>query len=154
MEFSYAKDFDVGTKGMPHVVMRPRIPIRISNVRPARRGGSDSGYAADALADSGADASLITREAADAIGIDFAALQKVYMVTPFGRFEARRALVRIEVVHKGRRIDPGKMPATVPIKDVAGLGSHPFIVAGRSNIFSQYTIKFDDSRQILVMKRI
>lgn len=76
------------------------------------------------------------------------------MVTPFGKFEARRALVRIEVVHKGRRIDPGKMPATVPIKDVAGLGSHPFIVAGRSNIFSQYTMKFDDSRQILVMKRI
>ena len=154
MAFSYVQDTDVDDKGMPHMVMRPRIPIRISNVRPARRGGSDCSYAAEALADSGADASFITREAADHIGINFGALPMVYMVTPFGKFEARRALVRMEVVHKGQRIDLGKTPATVPIKDVAGLGGRPFIVAGRSNIFSQYTMKFDDSRQILVMKRI
>ena len=154
MEFPYAKDADVDDKGISRMTMRPRIPIRISNIRPARRGGSDSSYAAEALADSGADTSLITREAADAINIDFGALPTVYMVTPFGKFEARRARVLVEVVHKGQRIGLGKTPATVPLKDVAGLGSRPFIVAGRSNIFSQYTMKFDDSRQILVMKRI
>ena len=153
MVFSYAKDYDVGNNGMPHAVMRPRIPIRITNVHPARRGGSDLGYAANALADSGADISLITREAADFINIDFDALPKVSMVTPFGKFEARRAIVHIEIVYNGRRIDLGKMPATVPVKDVAGLGNLPFIVAGRSNIFSQYTMKFDDSRQVLVMEK-
>ena len=154
MEFPYAGDADVDGNGVSRITMRPRIPIRISNVRPARRGGSDSGYAASALADSGADTSFITREAADAINLDFGALQKVYMVTPFGRFEARRALVRMEVVHSGQRIALGKMPATVPLKDVAVLGSRPFIVAGRSNIFSQYTMKFDDGRQILTMERV
>ena len=154
MEFPYAKDADVDDKGISRMTMRPRIPIRISNVRPARRGGSDSSYAAEALADSGADTSLITREAADAINIDFGALPKLYMVAPFGRFEARRALVLVDIVHKGQRVGLGKTPATVPIKDVAGLGSRPFIVAGRSNIFNQYTVKFDDSREILTMERV
>ena len=75
------------------------------------------------------------------------------MVTPLGKFEARRAIVRTGVAHKGQRIDLGRTPATVPVKDVAGLGSRPFIVAGRSSIFSQYTVKFDDSRQALAMER-
>ena len=55
MTFSYTKDVDVDIKGNPRTVMRPRIPIRITNVRSARRGGSDRGYGAAALADSGAD---------------------------------------------------------------------------------------------------
>ena len=120
MVFSYAKNFDVGDKGMPHAVMRPRIPIRITNVRPARRGGSDSGYAAHALADSGADISLITREAADFNNIDFDALPKVSMMTPFGRFEASRAIVHIEIVYNGRRIDLGRCLPRFPSKTWQG----------------------------------
>ena len=56
MTFRYFKDVDADGRGVPRTVMRPRIPIRISNVRPAKRGGSDGGYWAEALADSGAGA--------------------------------------------------------------------------------------------------
>ena len=55
MAFGYTNDYEADDKGIPRTVMRPRIPIRISNVRSAGRGGSDSGYWAEALADSGAD---------------------------------------------------------------------------------------------------
>ena len=154
MTFRYFKDVDVDGRGVPRTVMRPRIPIRISNVRPAKQGGSDGGYMVEALADSGADTTFITREAADRIGIDLDALNKVKLTTPFGRFGVYRTLVRIEVIYRGRRIDLGKTPASSPEKDTMRLGGRPFIVAGRSNIFSQYTIKFDDYREILTMKRI
>ena len=154
MTFRYFKDIDTDGRGMPRTAMRPRIPIRISNVRPARRGGSDEGYGAEALADSGADATFITREAADLIDVDLDALNKVKLSTPFGRFEVYRTLVRIDIIYKGRRIVLGKTPASIPEKDTIRLGGRPFIVAGRSNIFSQYTAKFDDYREILTMERI
>ena len=154
MTFRYFKDVDVDGRGVPRTVMRPRISIRINNVRPAKQGGSDEGYGAEALADSGADTTFITREVADLIDIDLDALNKVKLTTPFGRFEVYRTLVRIEVIYRGRRIDLGKTPASIPEKDTMRLGGRPFIVAGRLNIFSQYTIKFDDYREILTMKRI
>ena len=75
------------------------------------------------------------------------------LATPFGRFEVHRTLVRIEVIYKGRRIDLGKTPASIPEKDLIQLGNRPYIVAGRSNIFDQYSIKFGDYRQILTMER-
>ena len=153
MTFHYFKDVDVVGKGVLRTVVRPRIPIRISNARPARRGGSDDGYGAEALADSGADTTFITRKAADRIDIDLDDLDKVELATPFGMFEVYRTLVRIEVVYKGRRIDLGKTPTSIPEKDTIQLGGRPFIVAGRSNIFSQYSIKFDDYKQILTMER-
>ena len=153
MTFYYAKDVDVGRKGIPHTVMRPRIPIRITNVHSAKRGGSDSGYGAEALADSGADFTFITREVSDSIGINLDALNKVELATPFGWFEVYRTLVRIAVLYKGQRVDLGKVLASIPEKDIVQLGNRPFIVVGRSNVFSQYSIKFDDYRQILTMKR-
>ena len=68
MTFCYAKDVEVGSRGIPRTVMRPRIPIRVTNVRSARRGGSDSAYGAEALADSGADYAFIIRKTAGWIG--------------------------------------------------------------------------------------
>ena len=154
MTFRHAKDIDVGGKGVSRTVMRPRIPIRISNVQPARRGGSDASYGAEALADSGADTTFITGKAAGLININLDALgKKVELATPFGRFEVHRTLVRIEVIYKGRRIDLGKTPASIPEKDPIQLGSRPHIAAGRSNIFDQYSIKFGDYGQILTMER-
>lgn len=153
MTFRYATDIDAVGKGVQRTVMRPRIPIRISNVRSAKRGGSDSGYIAEALADSGADSTFITRKAADWININLDALGKKELTTPFGRFEVYHTLVRIEVIYKGRRIDLGKTPASIPKKDTIQLGSRPYIVAGRSNIFDQYSMKFDDYGQILTMER-
>ena len=133
--------------------MRPRIPIRTTNVRSARRGGSDSGCGAMALADSGADHSFITGEAADWIGIDLDAIAKTELATPFGRFKVYRTLVRIEILYKGRRIELGKVPASIPERDIVQLGNRPFIVVGRSNVFIQYSVKFDDYRQTLTMER-
>lgn len=153
MTFYYVKDCHVDDKGNARTVLRPRIPIRISNIRPAKRGGSDQGYAAEALADSGADTTLITREAAERIGIDFGTLRKMPMVTPFGKFEVYRTFVRIEVLYKGRRIDLGKILVGIPEKDVAKLGNRPFIAAGRLKIFSQYSMKFDDYKQVLVLEK-
>ena len=105
------------------------------------------------MADSGADATFIAREVADAINIDFDTLAVSSMVTPFGEFEVYRTLVHIEVLYKGRRIDLGKIPARVPEKDVVKLGNSPFVVAGRSKIFSQYSMKFDDYKQVVVLER-
>lgn len=153
MTFYYTKDFHVDHRGVLSTVMRPRIPIRISNLRPARQGGSDFGYTDDALADSGADTTFIAREVADAINIDFDASMVTSMVTPFGEFEVYHTFVRIEVLYKGQRIDLGKIPARVPEKDMATLGNRPFVVAGRSKIFSQYSMKFDDYKQVLVLER-
>lgn len=114
MTFYYAVDFRADAKGVPQTVMRPRLPIRISNVLPARQGGSDRGYAADALPDSGADITFITREAAEFINIDFDNLSKTVITTPLGEFETYRTFVRLEVVHDGRRIDLGKPPPQFP----------------------------------------
>ena len=153
MTFSYLRDVEAGGKGITRMVMRPRIPVRITNVHSARRGGSDSGYYAEALADSGADHAFITRKAADWIGINLDALAKVELATPFGRFKVYRTLVRIAVLYEGRRIDLGKVPASIPEKDMVQLGNRPYIVIGRSSVFSQYTMKFDDYRQTLTMER-
>ena len=97
---------------------------------------------------------FITRKVSDWIDIDLDALNKAELATPFGMFEVYRTLVRIEAIYKGRRIDLGKTPASIPKKDVIQLGNRPFIIAGRSNIFSQYSTKFDDYRQILTMEKI
>ena len=150
----YARDAEVDSRGVLRTVLRPRILIRIANVRSAGRGGSDSGYGAAALADSGADATFITREAADLIGIDLDAVDKTELATPFGRFKVYCTLVRIAVLYRGRRVGLGKVPASIPEKDTIRLGNRPFIVVGRSNVFNQYSIKFDDYRQILTMERI
>ena len=149
----YARDAEADSRGVLRTVMRPRIPIRITNVHSARRGGSDSGYVAAALADSGADATFITRKAADWIGIDLDALDKADVATPFGRFKVHRTPVRVAVLYRGRGVGPGKVPASIPEKDIVRLGNRPYIVMGRSNVFDQYSVEFDDYRQILTMKR-
>ena len=154
MAFCHAGDAEVDSRGVLRTVMRPRIPIRITNVHSARRGGSDRGYGAAALADSGADATFITREVADVIGIDLDAVDKTELATPFGRFKVYRTLVCIAVLYRGRRVGLGKVPASIPEKDTIRLGNRPFIVVGRSNVFNQYSVKFDDYRQILTMERI
>ena len=110
MAFCYARDAEVDSGGVLRTAMRPRIPIRITNVHSARRGGPDSGYEAAALADSGADATFITREAADWIGIDLDAIDKTELTAPFGRFKVYRTLACIEILYKGRRIGLGKVP--------------------------------------------
>ena len=153
MTFGYVRDIDAGDKGVPRTVMRPRIPIRITNVRSARRGGSDSGYYAEALADSGSDHAFITRKAANAIDINLDALATTELVTPFGRFKVYRTLVCLAVLYGGRRVDLGKVPASIPEKDMVQLGNRPYVVVGRSSVFSQYTMKFDDYRQTLTMER-
>ena len=106
------------------------------------------------MADSGADTTLITRKAAEWINVKLGALSKDAIVTPFGKFEAYHALVRIDVLYKGRRVDLGKTPVRIPEKDTAELGHRPFIIAGRSNIFDQYLMKFDGYGQTLTMERM
>ena len=87
------------------------------------------------------------------IGINLDALDKAELATPFGRFKVYRTLVCIAVLYKGRRVDLGKVPASIPEKDMVQLGNRPYIVVGRSSVFSQYTMKFDDYRQTLTMER-
>ena len=87
------------------------------------------------------------------IGINLDALDKAELATPFGRFKVYRTLVCIAVLYKGRRVDLGKVPASIPEKDMVQLGNRPYIVIGRSSVFSQYTMKFDDYRQTLTMER-
>ena len=108
---------------------------------------------AAALADSGADHTFITRKAADWIGIGLDAIAKTELATPFGGFMVYRTLVRIAILYKGRRIDLGKVLASIPEKDIVQLGNWPFIVVGRSNVFNQYSVKFDDYRQILAPEK-
>ena len=61
--------------------------------------------------------------------------------------------MRIEILYKGLRIDLGKVLASIPERDMVQLGNRPYVVAGRSSVFSQYTMKFDDYRQTLTMER-
>ncbi len=64
-----------------------------------------------------------------------------------------RTLVRIEIMYKGLRIDLGKVLASISEKDIVQLGNRPLIVVERSNVFIQYSVKFDDYRQTLTMER-
>ena len=84
MAFGYVKDVEAGDKGIPRTVMRPRIPIRTTNVRSARRGGSDGGCHAEALADSGADHAFITRNAPDRAAPELPLMSEGDAITPPG----------------------------------------------------------------------
>ena len=121
-------------------------------VRPARhagpfRPGRGGGRAAGAVCVPAA------RRPADWIGIGRGTV-KPELATPFGRFKVRRTLACIGILCKGRSVSLGKVPAFIPEKDIVQLGNRPYIVIGRSNVFNQYSVKFDDYRQILTMERI
>jgi len=117
-------------------IYRPMIPLRIK---------AKESFDALAILDSGSDITIIPKEIAEVIGVDYKNDNSISGISGFP-IRAKEGKVSIEF-GKGREIYIFEIPVLVPEKENLA------VIIGRLGFFEQFKITFDESQKRIEFKK-
>src|SRR3989338_1757626 len=122
-------------------IKSPSIPIVLQ--------GKGSKYSFVALIDSGADVSVIPKDVAELLGLDLSAKHE----------EARGIGGRVPAIQTNVNLEIGKphenYNINLPVKVILNDGDEEIpVLLGRSGFFDKFIITFDQSKEIVSLKRV
>ncbi len=131
---------------------RPRIDVIFRKLSKPPDPLINPVFRARALVDSGADICFIPRSVADVLRLDTDERSKIAIVGAGGMFAAYRSNMHLEMLYEGKRVCIGMVKVAFPEDDPPGVELEKSILIGRSGLFTQYKVTFNDVQKTIELE--
>ncbi len=152
--FKYHTDMFKNSAGERVPVKRPRIEVYLRRYSEKADPENNPEFRAFALVDSGADICHVPRQIADILKLELDPATRKQSVGAGGKFWTYRTKMYLEILNKGRRVDVTMVDVVVTETDPDGVDPIVNILLGRSGLFDNFEITFNDPGQYLIFKHI
>lgn len=156
MHFKYITEMmeDEKTGKMIPSIPRPKIEVIFRKYSEAQDRDSNPEFRTHGLVDSGADTSFLPRQIAEILQLELKEEDKKKSKSASEEFWTYRTKVHLEIMYNGRKIPVGMVDVSVPEKPALSGDVNKMVLLGRSCIFNQYEITFNDDAKVVNFKKI
>ncbi len=131
---------------------RPRIDVIFRKLSKPPDPLTNPEFRARALVDSGADICFIPKAVADVLRLDTDEKSKKAIIGAGGVFTAYRSNMHLEMLYERKRVRIGMVEVAFPEDDPPGVEPERSILIGRSGLFTQYKVTFNDRQKIIELE--
>ena len=131
---------------------RPRIDVVFRKSSKPPDPLTNPEFRARALVDSGADICFIPKAVADVLQLDTDKKSKKTTIGAGGVFTAYRPNIHLEMLYERKRIRIGMVEVAFPEDDLPGVEPERSILIGRSGLFTQYKVTFNDRQKTIELE--
>ena len=156
MHFRYITEQveDEKTGKMIPTVPRPKIEVIFRKYSEAKDLETNPEFRTHGLVDSGADTAFLPRQIAEVLKLDLKEEDKKKSKSASEEFWTYRTKVYLEIMYNGRKVPVGIIDVSIPEKPTQMGDVEKMVLLGRSGLFDQYEVIFNESAKSLTFKKV